>query len=633
MTRDKTWNPLSSSAALEPRSQSAQRAQIIVPQDQHTFPAVIDRPEDLDISQPENSNGDDEPGIQPPNATLNNQGIQQSYGFFINRVPEPDEISQGSSQTLEKAASKNWVDSPVAQQDDNPRKRPSVGNSNLIAHVQEPPISFEAHMTSINSPSNDSTDLRALGGLPSRATESETNRNLGNDHDEGDIEHLSTLLRRLNIQPGTAYHTIVLRTCEEIRERTPPSTEVEEAQRSPVTPASATSSSSETRAESSPRPNRRPHQQFEDGGREQHESKRAKTSQTNHSCENPLLACLFYKVNPHIYATCAEFKGSSISTLGAHLKKKHTGDFHCHKCCRLFTTELQLSAHQSKCRPTGGPCICAILPLSKKQGVGAMERWWETWDKLFPTLQRPLDPWWSENIIVEQINLAIMKRMYEASGCGGTSLNGGVIVEIFNDWGRTPADHLPDLQRLQPEMTKGLTRSDRECPDRVLEAPPRATPMVSENARSLIQAGSQTDRQAHASIRTDRVPNPTIQDESTKRADSNAVDVATQPDPFGTIAFPHGYDMSQHNNSYDINLDIDFDISHILGTEETQTLEPHSSTGYTTDPSLLGEDPHVNAGEMDRFNYNSSGRETTLEEHMAFWANWRPEPGSLDFTL
>lgn len=648
LTRDPPWNPLSSGAASETRNQIAPWVQSIVPHDQHTFTAVIAQPLDFDTLQSVNNNRrnsskqNDDPrieGARPPNAALNNQGTQQSYGLFINPASGLDETSQGNSQTTQKFPYESQVDNLAAQQVDNLHKRLSVGNTNLIARGQELSV-LEQPRPSGNTPSNESVDLRTLEGLSSRSTETGTPQNPRIDDVEGDLEHLGALLRRLNIQPSTVYHKAILKTCEEIRERAPHSTAVGEAQRSPVTSASATSSTSENRTQSSTRSNRRPRPQGEDSDSEQQGLKKQKTAQFDCGSEGPVLSCLFYKVNPHIYSTCADFKGNSITRLGDHLKKRHTGDFHCHDCCRLFKTELQRSAHQANCRPTRGKCVCEILPLSKTQGVNATERWWGAWIQLFPTLRKPRDPWWSETIIVEQISLANLKKIWEAASNGGTNLSMNNICDILSDWHTTPPDHLPDLQVFQSEIIGRLANSDQGRQHRVLEAPPQAThtPRASESAES------QTDGQNLDVAQTHIESTPPILDERTKKVDSDAEIPNSQSGLSGILTSPHNYVVSQQNNDsnfdfhfhndieldmdYIMNLDFDFGLSQTFENEETQTtLEAHPTTGYTTDPLRPGDDPHVGVGEMDRLNPNSDNRETTPVEEDA---PWEPEKGFFD---
>lgn len=449
LTRDPPWNPLSSGAASKTRNQIAPWVQSIVPHDQQTFAAVIAQPPNLDTLQSANNHRhnsnkqNDVPGIEterPPYVALSAQGIQQSYGLLTDPASGPDENSQDNSQTSPKVASESRVDSLAAQQVDNQHKRLSAGHANITPLGQEPSASLKQPGFSINTPSDDIVGLGTLEGLSSRATKTGTSHDPRTDDIEGDIEHLGTLLRGLNIWPGTVYHQVILKTCEDIRKRGPHSTDVGERQRSPVNSTPGTSITSESQTQSSTSSNRRPRPEIEDSDSEQHGLKRRKKSQLNHGSENHVLACLFYKVNPQIYSACAEFKGSSISTLGAHLKKRHTGNFHCHDCCKLLETEQQLSEHQSKCRPTRGPCVCTILPLSEKQGVGAKERWMATWDKLFPALRKPEDPWWSEYIIVNRSLWQILR------GCGNQvvtakSISPGAILSRILPYGDLDLPH------------------------------------------------------------------------------------------------------------------------------------------------------------------------------------------------
>lgn len=584
-------------------------------------------------------------GERPLDVALNSQGIQHSHGFFINPASGLDETSQNKSQAPQKLASESRLDSLASQQVDDLHKRLSVGSANLIARGQEPSVLSKQHGLSGNTPSDDSIDPGLLEGLSFKASGTGMAQNRGINNVEDDLEHLGTLLRRLNIRPGTIYHKVILTTCEEIRERAPHSTDVGETQRSSATSASATSSTSDNGTRPPTRSSRRlrPQREDSDSDSEQHGLKKRKTSRLSRGSESsPALSCLFYKVNPLVYSTCGDFKGTSISTLGAHLKKKHTGDFHCHECYKLFKTELKRSEHRPKCRPTRGPCVCEILPLSKNQGVDAMERWWETWDRLFSHLRKPRDPWWSEDIILEQINLAIRKRMYEAGAAnGGTGLNVSMMAAILSDWEHTPADHLPDLQALESEMTRCLTGGGQSSPHQVPEASirPVCTPGDFDSAESPVQTGNRTDGQNHDLIQAERESHISIPNSS------DAEDPITQTKPSEPITSPPSYGVSQQDNfsnfdsdldlNYDIDLDFDYNInfdfdfapSQIFETEETQMLETQLTTDQTTDPLPSRQDPHVDAGETERINHNSDGRETTPVEEDAPWENFKPESG------
>ncbi|KAI0906456.1 hypothetical protein F4823DRAFT_607164 [Ustulina deusta] len=596
LIRDPPWNPLSSGALSETRSQIAPSIQSIVPDDQYTLTAIIAQPLDIDALQFENNNRDNsskqnyDTRIEYehlPNVALKTQGISQS---------QPEETSQGNSQTPQKIGSESRVESLAAQQVDNPHRRLSVGNTYLRACEREPSIQLKQYGLSGNTPSNSSVDSRALEGRSSGATRTETTQNVEINHVEGDLEHLGTLLRHLNIQPDTINYNIILTTFDEVRERAPHGTDVGETQRSSVTSASGTSSTSGNGTQSSSHSSKRSRQQYEDSDSEQHGLKRWKTSQTNRGFEGShALSCLFYKVNPHIYSTCATFKASSISKLGAHLRTNHTGDFHCCECCRLFKIEQRKTAHQ--CRPIEGPCVCRILPLSRTQGVDLVERWEGIWDQLFLKLRKPRDPWWSENILREQITLANLKRIWEAGCNDSTNLDMNSIFRILSEWRDTLPDHLPDLQDLESEIARGLTPSDRGCLHRVPGASPQAvcTSRVSENAGSP----NQTDGQHLDIIQAEREPNsPPILDERTKKFDSDGEDPITQLGPAGIRTLPRMQDVNS-------NTAFAPDFSQIFETEEAQMFEDHSTTGYTMDLLPPRDYSHVDAGGTDISNTGS----------------------------
>ncbi|OTA70041.1 hypothetical protein K449DRAFT_427553 [Hypoxylon sp. EC38] len=94
------------------------------------------------------------------------------------------------------------------------------------------------------------------------------------------------------------------------------------------------------------------------------------------------LACLFYKRNPDLYASCIFKDFKTISTLRQHLNKDHKlGPYHCTSCWDTFSDKKSLEAHKN-CQPTGGIPVDR-LPTIYKARDSFSTKWYWTWRKLF----------------------------------------------------------------------------------------------------------------------------------------------------------------------------------------------------------------------------------------------------------
>ncbi|KAI0966020.1 hypothetical protein F4678DRAFT_484561 [Xylaria arbuscula] len=575
--RDPPWSPLSSSVVSKSRTQATPLIESIVPHDQHTFTAVIPPSLSSDALPFENNDRDasgkqnDDPAINiehPPNATLRNQGIRQSSKLLINAISELDETSPPSSR---KATSGSQVGSPTPQQIDELRR-------GLLAYDRGLSVLSDNAGFSKETPSEDSIDSATLDGLSPGITGLERTQNPEIEHNESDLEHLTTLLGLLDIQPGTIHYNIILEIYEGARECAPQNSDVGEAQISAST-SSTSSSASGSGTQSSSHPNKRSHQQCEDSDSEQNGLKEWKSSQPGGVFESSCsMSCLYYKVNPHIYSACAAFKTNNISRLGAHLKSGHASNIHCCTCCRVFKAEQQRAAHQPECRPTRGPCVCTMLPLSRTQGVDPVERWKETWNKLFPTLRMPKDPWWSENLVREQISLANLKRLWEAGCNGETNFSITLMIDILSEWVTTPPDHLPDLQDFKQEISRRTANSNQSQQHTESGGfPPAAcTPRISESAG----LPNQPDEQNINTRQADREPvSPPLLHERLEKLDSDMEAPVIQLDSSGITTLSPSCDIplqdsnNTHVSTFDPGVSQNFEI------EETQISEGHLTTG------------------------------------------------------
>ncbi|KAK5635363.1 hypothetical protein RRF57_011075 [Xylaria bambusicola] len=479
----------------------------------------------------------------------------------------------------------------------------------LLTSKPDSPILSEQHETHGNTPSSDGTiseDLENLY-LSLGADETEVAQIPGTSHPGDDLTHLTTLLRRLNIKPGTPHYNIILETCDGVREHASQSKDSDETQSPPATSTSTTSRGSENGTRSSASSNKRSRQHCEDSDSDQEGLKRSKASQPIPGFEEgPAQACLFYKVNPHIYYECATFKGRNISVLGKHLKVSHSGDFHCCWCCMRFKTESQRSAHEPRCRPTRGPCVCTILPLRRTQGVDPAQRWEETWNALFPSLRIPTDPWWSENILREQITLSNLKKIWGADRDNEACFHLNDIANVLTAWETTPPDHLPDLQDFKDEMLRHLSNNIQSIED-------------VECSKNISEEDSNTTQ-------VDREPTPNVDPGIPPDNDRFA-----QSGSFGIADVPASRYVSLQN--IDINTIHDFDSSRGFEFHESQEFGTYS---FPTDltPSLHYSQP--DASRMDMLNPESTSEETNAQSLAmdnftgTSWVDLGVEPGFFD---
>ncbi|KAI1322158.1 hypothetical protein F5Y16DRAFT_387305, partial [Xylariaceae sp. FL0255] len=196
-------------------------------------------------------------------------------------------------------------------------------------------------------------------------------------------------------------------------------------------------------------------------------------------------ACPFQKLNPYAYSECDMVVIRTVSQLGTHLRKAHTEGYFCDacqrtfdsdrlrrdhitkgicqqargntrrdsipkehtkrylcsKCCKVFFNDRELGSHQiSSCRPTPGPPVDGIFPISKTQGHSDVQRWNCVWSSLFPDALIPNSPWSNKRDLVDQIALSIDKRGRDRPLSSALQLD-----SLHSSWENCPPEHLPDL--------------------------------------------------------------------------------------------------------------------------------------------------------------------------------------------
>ncbi|KAI0810027.1 hypothetical protein GGR55DRAFT_647705, partial [Xylaria sp. FL0064] len=623
----------------ESRNQIVSAIQSIVPHEQPTFTASIDIRQLESNNQDSSSKHDDSSGTEQklaPDLLLNNQGQQQDHGYLVSAKSGPGQAAHDNSHIPQNIASGSRVDTFAAQQVDNPHRRHLVGNSDITTYKQEPSVSSKYNALSGNSSSNESVDSETLSNQSAEGTGTRATQNPGIPDVEGGLEHLSALLRRLDIQLGTVHHEIILKTCEGIRGRVSHGTDARETQGSPVTSTSATSGTPGNASRPATRPNKRSNRQCDDSNSEQHRPEKGKPLHADHGYDGShFLCCLFYKLNPYIYSICASFKATSISKLGAHLKNHHTGDFHCRNCCGLFKTERQRTAHRAKCRPTRGPCVCGILPLPRTQGIDAVERWYDLWDNLFPGLRKPRDPWWSEEILREQLDLANMKRLWEAGDNGENNLTMRDMIRVLSEWETTLPDHLPDLQDFQSKITGRVTDRDQGRPHQVPESSPQDVyiPNSSKNAEYSNHNEAQDSRTEPA----EREPGSPYVDPHSNKWDSALVNSSTQLGPSGILDLPRSYDMPPQDIGSYAAFDHDFSqmFGNHLNTDDATVSFQFSDYTYadvghmnTSDP---GPDPWQSGAQNLLLEDVEGGNWESIESGTAFFnQSWVDPEGNFE---
>ncbi|KAM5360289.1 hypothetical protein ACJZ2D_013848 [Fusarium nematophilum] len=160
-----------------------------------------------------------------------------------------------------------------------------------------------------------------------------------------------------------------------------------------------------TTAEPTKAGRKRPYEQGQDEGSDHGgmppppPSKKIKQSKDN--APQRQLACPYWKLDPDKHRGCFPKKLVRIRDVKQHLSRKHTPEFYCECCFKIFKDEDSHQAHVT--HASGDVCIrdpSASLDgishqrhrqLSKKSNpkLSEEQQWFVIWDVLFPGAQRP----------------------------------------------------------------------------------------------------------------------------------------------------------------------------------------------------------------------------------------------------
>ncbi|RWA06076.1 hypothetical protein EKO27_g9029 [Xylaria grammica] len=292
-------------------------------------------------------------------------------------------------------------------------------------------------------------------------------------HATDELDDLSTLLNRLNLRHKATYCSMILQECEELWRCAPCDGGEQETQDSSATPSGSSSRVSSTSS------NKRSRRELGDNNSEKKGLKKLKATGPRAVDVEPnfLLACPFYKVNPYMYSSCSQFKGGDISKTGNHLRKAHAGEYHCRSCYKSFENAQQETAHSQGtfCRSTRGPSVREIIPISKTKGKNGKERWYWIWEKLFPDMRAPNNPWWSEDVGREQIMLSALKRLRDRDDALSPS---DWTQALLSEWRTFPPEHLPDLQQQMIPEADSDGSNEGPNPNNIQQSSSRAGPSI-----------------------------------------------------------------------------------------------------------------------------------------------------------
>ncbi|KAI3331497.1 hypothetical protein HD806DRAFT_545949 [Xylariaceae sp. AK1471] len=541
LDHDTPWNPLSSGKTSKTRSRLGTAIQSIVSNDSETFTAILSRPLASDgkvfpVQNAKNVNLTGNKGIVDEasetywywnksqagqtnhlnpnwNVPQEEETKHELVGYTEgkanrpllnanNSLAGPSGFSSSGALATEASGSSSWeVIERVSEGHGTPNNGPLEDQDSRLTpyragcyHSEDGPGTSSSEIIESTPPLHAFDTLAMIGSWAvykhpddKWKLESARPRDLGvlldrkqneehpsMDYDNDNLGQLSTLLGRLNLRPETSHFSFILQVAEEFWKCAPCDADGHNIQSSSAT------SSGQNSEQSSRSPNKRSRGDYDDSDSEKSGLKKLKTTMppTVGSEPNLFLACPFYKVNPYIYSICGQFKGGNISQTGNHLRKAHTGEFHCGACCKSFDSVQQRTAHigGDSCRPTRGPSVLEILPISKKKGQNERERWYWIWSKLFPDMRPPEMPWWSEDPRNEQIILSVLKKVRDQRENPSSQDWLRYFTETtLSEWHTVPPEHLPDLQRELSSET-GINENNRgsKRPSRVQEALPHS---------------------------------------------------------------------------------------------------------------------------------------------------------------
>ena len=141
-----------------------------------------------------------------------------------------------------------------------------------------------------------------------------------------------------------------------------------------------------------PSPNQRLRRKQEDNEDDHgHLGKKARKSAAG-SCQRPrFLACPFWKADPVKHWDCFLKKITTISYVKQHLARRHTPDFYCQRCYKVFSDEQVYDRHvlDASCTRSAYTKLDGITPqqskqLSRKCAGSVEEQWFAVWRIVFP---------------------------------------------------------------------------------------------------------------------------------------------------------------------------------------------------------------------------------------------------------
>ncbi|KAI8628228.1 hypothetical protein F5Y19DRAFT_486221 [Xylariaceae sp. FL1651] len=501
LDRDAPWNPFSSNRTSQASSRLASSVQSIIPHNQQTFAAVLpqSRSSDWKESQVERTSREKaieasyklEAGSERSSQTNTNNvttifdprslvlrpgdATGSSSWERAHIASEKDDFLENHQLAAQDNSSDLKVDYLTAHEVDHHRSR--LQTEKVLSAIDQEPLYT---LTSLIM-SGSHAEIGETETYPSTSGKGqERTTELPRDFSaEDSLDHLETVFRRLNLQQDKAYYSIIHQAYNEFRKCASGDAGVHNTQET------AAARSGDGEQSSKPSYKRTRSQSDEsDSDSEKNTPKKLKPSKTrSHGLEpNLQLACPFHKANPFIYSACAQFKGWTISKLGAHLRTAHTGKYHCRACCKTFNDDRQRAAHleMGHCRPTRGPPVSDILPISKTKGRNEKERWYWIWSKLFPSMRAPEIPWQCDRDTYEQVILSFCKRIRNHGEALSSSERMLSLMEmVFSEWQRFPPEHLPDLREaLLPEMGKDESGKESKRPSRPPEASSRPVSLL-----------------------------------------------------------------------------------------------------------------------------------------------------------
>lgn len=197
-----------------------------------------------------------------------------------------------------------------------------------------------------------------------------------------------------------------------------------------------------------------------------------------------LLACPFYKKDPHKYQYCLSYQLRRIKDVKQHVYRKHSKpEFYCSRCFQVFSTasDRDLHTRPASCEMQTDPQYDGITTQQKKalgaiyvnRGKSLVDQWYDTYDIIFPSETRP-DSVFVGNYFEEVIPLlrafwntrqsGIISNIVESGYCDGSVDQGSInaiISTVFDQFEESIDGAAPEQESLS---NTGLDASHVETP-------------------------------------------------------------------------------------------------------------------------------------------------------------------------